>query len=249
MDKIKYFINKYKFYIIIIIISLLIILFCLSETYLNNKSTKKEEEIVMVENKEKNIIEKKEDKEKIENYKVDIKGEVKKPGVYELIKDSRVIDVINMAGGLTKEASTEYLNLSKKITDEMVIIIYSKDEIKKYKKEDKEVIYIEYECECIDNINDACINESDTVNTIKKEESSKIESSSKEENNKNSEKISINEASKEELMTLTGIGEGKAVKIIEYREENGEFEKIEDLMNVSGIGESIYKKIKDFIKL
>jgi len=59
--------------------------------------------------------------------------------------------------------------------------------------------------------------------------------------------ISINTASKEELMTLPGIGEAKAISIISYREEHGSFEKIEDIMQVSGIGESVFAKIKENI--
>lgn len=62
-----------------------------------------------------------------------------------------------------------------------------------------------------------------------------------------SSKININTASKEELMTLTGIGESKADNIIKYRQENGSFSAVEDLTNVSGIGESIFNKIKDSI--
>ena len=65
---------------------------------------------------------------------VDIKGEVKRPGVYEVNKNMIVNQVIEKAGGLTENADTEYLNLSKKVTDEMVIIVYSKKEIKIVKK-------------------------------------------------------------------------------------------------------------------
>ena len=125
----------------------------------------------------------------------------------------------------------------------MVIIIYSDDEVKKYKEEDENIIYIEYICECPDNINDSCINENDTVNT------NGVVEEKEEEKDKKDDKISINKASKEELMELPGIGESKAKNIIEYREEFGEFEKLEDIMNVSGIGESAYSKIKEHIKL
>lgn len=62
-----------------------------------------------------------------------------------------------------------------------------------------------------------------------------------------SEVVNINTADSEQLQTLTGIGEGKANQIIIYREENGPFQKIEDIMNVSGIGESSFEKIKDSI--
>lgn len=59
--------------------------------------------------------------------------------------------------------------------------------------------------------------------------------------------ININTATKEQLMTLPGIGEGKAVKIIEYRENNGPFLQNSDIMNVNGIKDGAYSKIKDFI--
>ena len=60
-------------------------------------------------------------------------------------------------------------------------------------------------------------------------------------------KVNINTASAEELMTLTGIGEAKAESIIRYREENGRFQRIEDLMEISGIKEGVFEKIKDDI--
>ena len=62
-------------------------------------------------------------------------------------------------------------------------------------------------------------------------------------------KIDINTASKSHLMSLAGIGEGKADAIIEYRKTNGPFKSIEEIKNVKGIGESIYQKIKDKIEV
>ena len=64
-----------------------------------------------------------------EKYMIDIKGEIKKPGVYLLDKNKRVIDAIKEAGGLTNDADTSVNNLSMKIKDEMVIIVYSKEKI------------------------------------------------------------------------------------------------------------------------
>lgn len=61
------------------------------------------------------------------------------------------------------------------------------------------------------------------------------------------EKININKASSAELETLPGIGPGKAAAIIEYREKNGKFHEIEDIMNISGIGEKTFEKLKDSI--
>ena len=139
----------------------------------------------------------------------------------------------------------------------MIIIIYSNDEVEKFKQTDKEIIYIEYECVCPDNKNEACITENDIVNTngIKKDSVNKNEVEDKEESTKeiieieNDNLVSINKGTLEELMTLNGIGESKAQSIIDYRDEHGKFEKLEDIMNVSGIGESAYSKIKDNIKL
>lgn len=62
-----------------------------------------------------------------------------------------------------------------------------------------------------------------------------------------SDKVNINKASKEELMTLTGIGESKADSIISYRENNEGFSSIEDLMKIEGIKEGVFNKIKDRI--
>jgi len=244
MEKIKFYLEKYKLYLIVIIL----ILLSLVVLYIIFNSKEK------VEEKKEIVIEQKEEvkEEKISTLKVDVKGFVEKQGVYELDSESRVIDAINKAGGLKKEANTEYINLSKKLVDEMVIVIYSNDQIEKFKKEDKEIIYIEYECICPDNINDTCITQNDIVNTngVKEEHEEKEHTTKEEENSdKETELISINTGEKEELMTLPGIGESKAENIIKYREENGNFEKLEDIMNVSGIGESAYSKIKEYIKL
>lgn len=248
MNKVKFYLEKYKLYIVIGVIFILLLGIFLFIIF--NKEEKIIEEEIIVEKKE-------EPKVEINTIKVDVKGYVEKEGVYELDSNSRVIDAINKAGGLKKNANTDYINLSKKLKDEMIIIIYSNDEVSKFKKEEKEIIYIEYKCECPDNINDTCITENDIVNTNgtedKKEE---VKEQNKEETNEEQKKeeendnlISINKATKEELMTLTGIGESKAEEIIKYREEHGDFKKLEDIMNVSGIGEKAYSKIKDYIKL
>ena len=60
-------------------------------------------------------------------------------------------------------------------------------------------------------------------------------------------KVNINKASKEELMTLPGVGESRAESIIQYREDVGAFQNIEDIMQVSGIKEGLFEKIKDLI--
>ena len=59
--------------------------------------------------------------------------------------------------------------------------------------------------------------------------------------------VNLNSASEEQLMALPGIGESKAESIIRYREENGPFSCIEDVMNISGIKDSVFSKIKDYV--
>lgn len=60
-------------------------------------------------------------------------------------------------------------------------------------------------------------------------------------------KVNINTANEDELLSLSGIGPAKAASIIAYRQENGRFQKVEDLVNVSGIGEKSLEKILDQI--
>ena len=223
MDEIEDFlenlnIKKYLFNIIIII------LFCLLSYFviyrLNNINKKIDNKVVL------NKQEKEENKnDSVEYVIVDIKGEVTTPGVYELIKGSRVIDVINEAQGLTSNANTRYINLSKILEDGDAIVIYSNDEIENASKEEK--IEVTTPCVCED-VNSAC-----------------IENNTNKENNQTSEKININTATQEELTSLSGIGESKAKSIIKYREENGNFKSIEDIMKVSGITENLSATLQE----
>ena len=65
----------------------------------------------------------------------------------------------------------------------------------------------------------------------------------------NSDKVNINTADSTELQTLTGIGESRAQAIIDYREEHGRFNSIEDIKNISGIGDKMFEKIKEHITI
>lgn len=154
---------------------------------------------------------------------VDVKGAVNKPGVYEFNEGDKVIDAIKKAEGLTKSAVTSNINLSKKLTNEMVIYVFNKKEIVSITTTNK----IACNCETIEVNN--CIDKNNTSD------------------NSGNNKININTATLDELLTLKGIGQSKAEAIIKYREENGNFNSIEDIQKVSGLGGTIYSKIKDYI--
>ena len=172
---------------------------------------------------------------KEEKIKVDIKGAVKNPGVYEINSNGRVADAIVISCGLTNDSDTSTINLSKNLTDEMVIIIYTKEEVAEMLKGSTSIKYIEKECICPKIENDACID-----NVIDNKPDT---------NTSNEQKVSLNSATIDELMQLPGIGEVKAKAIIAYREENGGFKTIEELLEVNGIGESTFNKLKENITL
>ncbi len=69
------------------------------------------------------------------------------------------------------------------------------------------------------------------------------------DNNSDNSKININTASKEELMRIPGIGEAKAKAILNYREKQGDFSSLEELMEIEGIKEGVFHKIKDYIAI
>lgn len=149
---------------------------------------------------------------------VDICGAVKKPGVYELPRGSRVFQAIEKAGGFLEEAQQNLINQAEYITDGQQIRIYTKEEAEKMR-------------------------ESGTRDVT--DQNFLSQDASKEQNA--DEKININQADKAMLMTLSGIGETRAQAIIAYRQKHGSFSTIEELMQVEGIKEKIYEKLKDKI--
>lgn len=185
--------------------------------YKNNQSIN--EDVVDI-FKEEPLEKTEEPKKEIKKIIVDIKGMVANPGVYEVEEGKRVNDIILLAGGLLDNADTSLINLAKIVEDEMTIIIYSNKEVlEKYKEE----VCV---CDCPLINNSAC-----------------IENNDKEEN----KIININTGDYNELMKIPGIGESKAKSIIKYREEYGNFNTIEDIKKVSGIGDSLFEDIKEYI--
>lgn len=230
MKKVKELFNRK---LIFSIISMFVIA-GLSFVYISNtnKELKKSEvyDLEVEEKKTNNL----EIEEPIKYITVDIKGEVKSPGVYNIEEGKRVVDAINASGGLTKKAVTKYINLSKVLKDEDVIIINNISELKKI--EDKKNI----EEIKINNKSNISVKES---NVITNDKSDIVKES---DSNKNTI-VNINTCTLEELLSINGIGESKAKSIIEYRENVGLFTSKEDIMKVSGIGNSLYDKIKDYI--
>lgn len=244
-NQVKLFLYNYKRRIILIfsliLLSLTITFVLLMKHNYKNDITIYENDVSEKSNSNiMDVDDKKEVEEEKIYYYIDIKGYVNNPGVYSLEKGKRVVDAINIAGGLKKDANTSLLNLSKEISDQMVIVIYSNSEIKEYEKlsETKK----QEEKICTDKIvNDACIsNSNNNVNN------NDIIETKTDDSNKTL-KININTATKEELMTLKNIGESKALAIIEYRTKNGLFKTIDDLKNVSGIGDKLFESIKENI--
>ena len=156
--------------------------------------------------------------------------------------------------------------MSKRIKDETVINVYTDKQVKSMLEKEETKVVIKEECVCPEQEIIDCIGS--TIVETNKDDSSTSSSTSNDDNEvkenvesnsngvesetqigNNSNKISLNKASKEELMTLNGIGEAKANAIIEYRKTNNGFKNIEEIMNVSGIGEAAFNKIKDFITL
>lgn len=140
---------------------------------------------------------------------VHISGQVYSPGIIELVNGDRVVDAVNLAGGLTKDADIDRINLAKKVEDEEKIYIPKKGE----------------ETDIIEG-NELSYSSSSSLN--------------------NSGKININKCTINELESLPGIGSVIAGRIIDYRSSTP-FMSIEDLKNVSGIGDKKFEGIKELI--
>ena len=157
------------------------------------------------------------DNEPPENVVVYVCGAVVNPGVYELSEGSRIDDAVIAAGGFSEDADRTYVNLAARLSDG------SKLQIPTISETSDETLA--KEIESFDTGDNGYKSGASDGNGL----------------------ININTASQTELATLPGIGEGIAGKIIKYRDENGSFKSIEDIMKVSGIKDKLFSKIKDQI--
>ena len=150
-------------------------------------------------------------------------GEVAAPGVYELPAGSRIYEAVEKAGGMTSEAAQEYVNLAQAIEDGQQLWIPSREEIQTYQETGKDV--------------SGFLGAGGVAGTGGVSGGSSASGIL----------INLNTASKEELMTLNGIGAARAEAILSYRDQKGGFRAIEDIMKVPGIKNAAFQKIKDKI--
>ncbi len=151
-------------------------------------------------------------------------GAVRNPGVYELEKGSRIFEAIEAAGGFREDACENYVNMALQLEDGWKIVIPTVEE--------SEAVL-------------AAEGTSEAVFSGGQPDGAGISGSGVKEGE--SGLIDINTASKEALCSLPGIGGSRADSIIAYREKNGGFAKPEDIMQVEGIKEGMFSKLKDKI--
>lgn len=172
-----------------------------------------------------------------------ITGEVNVPGVVILDEGSRIVDAINSAGGTTSKANISKVNLVYVLEDGMKVNIPSDNDL----KNNPDFEYITMSSG--DGRND---NSSGLAGTNSSSSNSSASNSSGLRESQSSSRysiVNINTATQTELETLPGIGPSLALKIINYRNENGKFSSIEEIKNVSGIGESKFEDLKNYITI
>ena len=158
---------------------------------------------------------------------VDVCGAVANPGVFQLAAGSRVFQAIEAAGGYLPEAALTCVNRAGVLTDGQQLYILTQEEMEQQGLDPAEMA----------GASDGQMNGSAGTG-----QNTGIAAQAQQDN-----RININTADEAQLTTLTGIGATRAQAIIAYREENGPFAVIEDIMNVQGIKEGTFAKIKDEI--
>ena len=158
---------------------------------------------------------------------VHICGAVSAPGVYELPAGSRIIDAVEAGGGFLPEADEACCNLAEEIVDGCQIYIMTKSESCADGQAEKKA--------GIQTSPDSDMQTTDI--NVRSNSTTALENGL----------VNLNTADVAALMTLPGIGESRAKAIISYREQQGAFTKIEDIMKISGIKQAAFSKIKDKI--
>ncbi|MDO4522210.1 MAG: helix-hairpin-helix domain-containing protein [Eubacteriales bacterium] len=152
---------------------------------------------------------------------VDVCGAVMHPGVYTLREGARVYEAIAMAGGFREDAASELLNQAQLLSDGIQLRVYGRDEAERLEESGAIELPGIYGAE--------------------------QDASAADEIPGSGNKVNLNTADADQLCTLPGIGAARAADIMAYRESAGSFQKIEDIMNVSGIKDATFQKIRDKI--
>ena len=158
---------------------------------------------------------------------VDVCGAVANPGVFQLAAGSRVFQAIEAAGGYLPEAALTCVNRAGVLTDGQQLYILTQEEMER---------------QGLDPVEMAKASDGQMNGSAGTGQNTGMTAQVQQDN-----RININTADEAQLITLTGIGATRAQAIIAYREENGPFAAIEDIMNVQGIKEGTFAKIKDEI--
>lgn len=193
-----------------------------------NSSSEGNDEALRIENQSENsqndIVKKENSSGALDkNITVYITGAISNPGVITLKTGSRLDDAVKKLGGLSKDADYNRINLAMILEDGQHYIIPIVGE-----QENNQQAAVS---EIVGGTN----------------ESNSVGSSQKNNGSTSNSKININNASKDELEKIPGVGPATSQKIIDYREKSGKFEKIEDIKKVSGIGEKKFENMKEYI--
>lgn len=166
--------------------------------------------------------------EKADLIKIYVTGCVKNQGIVTLEKGQLIDDALRLAGGATKDADLDNINLVYKLEENTMLYVRSKSEITNGAQNVEDTAEAGRGVKLVRDSGGAVVNESKKAMAA-------------------GGKININEASLEELDSLPGIGEATAQDIVSYRESNGAFKTIQDIMKVPRIKETRFTKIKDMI--
>lgn len=239
MRKFNYLENKRKIKLLLIIFIILffIIIYFIYENNNKNKEIIIDNDVLLNTNDDDNNLNYKKQEEKFILVHVD--GAVNNPGIIELKENSRICDAIEKAGGITEDANLKNINLAFFLEDGMKIFIPTNNK-------EKGEINMDENNEINNNVDENILDNLEYVTEESGGTSLEAFSNGK-NNNSNNKRININTANESELSSLPGIGEATALKIINYRNENGKYNSIDDLKNVKGIGENKFENIKDFI--
>ena len=220
---------------IIAIILIILVIIGYYYLYLKNSTEEISNQDLEVNNTQESNQTNETEKETKETIVVHVSGAVNSEGIVELEAGSRIANAIEKAGGVKENADMTDINLAYPSEDGMKIYIPTKEETEANKNIENTLIesYVT----------------SSSSGVSSKEDTNSTQGSSKSTTSTSNAKININTASQEELDTLPGIGPSIASKIIDYREENGKFNSIEEIKEVSGIGDAKYDKIKDSITI